>query len=255
MKKVKLFTVLLLLSTQFKAQQDTSTFYFEFDKVIFTKESEKTFDLFLSKLPKGTELSIEVSSDSIGDYKYNEVLTNRRLSYVLGLLNKEIVIKNKKVIPENFRNTEPSLNRKVVITHLKKELDEKQTFSAQFLSRKDEMKNMISSNEGFVLNVRFIGGEANFLDYESFEEVLAFAEFLKENPKKKILIRGHVCCSDNMPLSNQRALRVYNQLIQEGISQSRMEYKGYSNKMLLISPDNTDKANEANRRVDVVFVD
>ena len=58
-----------------------------------------------------------------------------------------------------------------------------------------------------------------------------------------------------MPLSNQRALRVYNQLIQEGVSQSRMEYKGYSNKMLLISPDNTDQANEANRRVDVVFVD
>lgn len=244
-----------MLSPQFKAQQDTLSFYFEFDKVIFTKESEKTFDLFLSNLPQDAELSIEVSSDSIGDFNYNENLSIRRLNHVLGLFKKETIIKNKKVIPENFSNVAPSLNRKVVIMVVNSKIDNKQTVSEQVHYRKNEIKKIISSSVGFVLNVRFIGGEANFLDYESFEEVLAFAEFLKENPEKRILIRGHVCCSDNMPLSNQRAFRVYNQLIKEGVDQSRMEYRGYSNKMLLISPDNTDQAHMANRRVDVVFMD
>ncbi len=255
MKKIILFLGILLLSPKIKAQKDTSSFYFEFDKVIFTKESQKIFDIFLSSLPKGAELSIEVSSDSIGDYKYNEDLSNRRMNYVVEILKKEIVIKNKIIIAENISNIDPALNRRVLIMVHKSETDNQQTVSTRVNSRKNEMEKMISSSEGFVLNVRFIGGEANFLDYESFEEVLTFAKFLRENPEKRILIRGHVCCSDNMSLSNQRAFRVYDQLIKAGIDQSRMDYKGYSNTILLISPDNTDQAHEANRRVDVVFMD
>ncbi len=238
--------------------QNNATFYFQFDDVSFTKESEQAFKIYEATIPKGAKVSISVSCDSTGTKAYNQNLSERRLQNVIRRLSTDVDIVKKVAIAELEENENLALNRKVLISYL---IENKEGInnssiptSSKFDERKQEFEKSMTQNESFVLNVQFIGGEANFLNYESFEEVLALADFLKAHPEKRILIRGHVCCSDNMELSINRAFRVYNQLIKEGIDQSRMEYNGFSNKMLLVIPDNTLEANAANRRVDIVFL-
>ena len=69
-----------------------------------------------------------------------------------------------------------------------------------------------------------------------------------------IEIGGHVCCASDMPLSVQRAQTVYNYLTKKGISEDRMEWKGYSRNKPLFAVDTTDETARANRRVEITVL-
>jgi flagellar motor protein MotB len=56
-----------------------------------------------------------------------------------------------------------------------------------------------------------------------------------------------------MTLSVQRASAVYDILIKDGIEPSRLDFKGFSNSLPIVSPEYTEEERQQNRRVDVVF--
>jgi outer membrane protein OmpA-like peptidoglycan-associated protein len=84
---------------------------------------------------------------------------------------------------------------------------------------------------------------------------------MKENAKLRICIEGHVCCCEypdgylpNTPtflLSVDRAKRVYQYLISNGIDKQRLEYRGYGHTKPLFKTESNLEEERANRRVEI----
>lgn len=78
-------------------------------------------------------------------------------------------------------------------------------------------------------------------------------ELMDENPTWTIQIRGHVCCGPAEKVSEKRAKKVYEYLLEQGLSAERMTYKGYSDRMPLAYPELTPEDEERNRSVDFLI--
>ncbi|HWY10012.1 MAG TPA: OmpA family protein [Bacteroidia bacterium] len=89
---------------------------------------------------------------------------------------------------------------------------------------------------------------------------------LKNNPKLKVEIQGHVCCTNNgedgvdydtrePKLSENRAKAIYEYLIDKGISKSRLSYKGYGRTKPKEPIEDSPEKEQANRRVEVLVLE
>ena len=82
-------------------------------------------------------------------------------------------------------------------------------------------------------------------------------DFLNENPSLHIQLRGHTDdvgnAGANMDLSIARARAVRKQLINRGIKAKRITYKGFGEKIPLVSATNP-YARALNRRVEFVVI-
>ncbi|WP_345974276.1 OmpA family protein [Sulfurimonas sp. HSL3-7] len=89
---------------------------------------------------------------------------------------------------------------------------------------------------------------------ESYPEVKAFAEFLKENTQYKAEIVGHTDSTGkkayNMALSQARANAVKEALIKEGVAASRLKSRGRG-EFDPIADNRTQEGRQANRRIEV----
>jgi outer membrane protein OmpA-like peptidoglycan-associated protein len=103
-----------------------------------------------------------------------------------------------------------------------------------------------------VLDIQFVEGKSQLLE-SSQKEVKKLADYLKQNPKLKAEIRGHVCCGNNMAISKMRAKTVYKRLIQLGVKKNRLSFVGRSNLEPIVFPEKTNADRQKNRRVDVIF--
>lgn len=79
------------------------------------------------------------------------------------------------------------------------------------------------------------------------------AELMRKNPEWTLHIRGHVCCGPSEKISEKRAKGVYLYLIDLGVQENRMTYKGYSDLMPLAFPEKKEEDENMNRRVDFVI--
>jgi len=105
-------------------------------------------------------------------------------------------------------------------------------------------------------NIFFNTGKYKLLP-PSYPELNKLANYLKENPDKKIEISGHTdnTGSDkiNKELSKNRAKAVAEFLISKGINKTRLTYKGYGSTKP-IDTNNTAKGRQNNRRVEVKII-
>ncbi|HPD24106.1 MAG TPA: OmpA family protein [Bacteroidales bacterium] len=108
------------------------------------------------------------------------------------------------------------------------------------------------------LNDIYFATNSYTIEPKSFPVLDAFADFLKENPKIKIEIRGHTdnvgSLQMNMTLSNQRAKAVYDYLINIGIEPTRMRFRGYGPNMP-IADNNTEAGRAKNRRTEFFILE
>jgi outer membrane protein OmpA-like peptidoglycan-associated protein len=85
---------------------------------------------------------------------------------------------------------------------------------------------------------------------------------LEDNPNLRIEIQGHVCCvvgngdgidadSGLFDLSQERAWYVYRYLVQHGIRESRLIYKGYGASRKLYPEEKDEGERSLNRRVEI----
>ncbi|MBY0425059.1 MAG: OmpA family protein, partial [Cytophagales bacterium] len=88
---------------------------------------------------------------------------------------------------------------------------------------------------------------------ESFDELNALVETLKDAPKAKIEIAGHTDAvgkdEDNLKLSQDRANSVVTYLVQHGIFPDRLVAKGYG-ETVPVATNDTDEGRALNRRVE-----
>ncbi len=105
-------------------------------------------------------------------------------------------------------------------------------------------------------NVFFETGSAE-LKKESVAELNYLKNLLEKNPEMKIQINGHTddvgSEEDNLILSKNRAMAVYDYLIDNGVSESRLAYKGFGETMP-IAPNISDEGRRKNRRTEFVVV-
>lgn len=82
---------------------------------------------------------------------------------------------------------------------------------------------------------------------------------LQENPKLKIEIQGHICCQqvfDLNDISTARAKAIYNFLLRNKISKSRMTFKGYgTSKPVHKIPERNSTEEDENRRVEIMILE
>lgn len=88
------------------------------------------------------------------------------------------------------------------------------------------------------------------------EELL---QIMKDNPKLRIEIQGHICCNPNpqdTKLSYRRAIVIFKYLVNNGIPVGRLSYKGFgSNNPIYKVPERNEKERAANRRVEILIVE
>ena len=106
-------------------------------------------------------------------------------------------------------------------------------------------------------NVFFDTGSAE-LRSESFIELNLLKNLLEENQKLKIRINGHTdnvgTETDNLLLSENRAKAVHNYLVDQGIDQGRLSYKGFG-ESLPIETNESLEGRQSNRRTEFVVVE
>ena len=122
----------------------------------------------------------------------------------------------------------------------------------QVISRK--VSNAKEAEKYIPKNIAFEKGKTIILN-SSMDELDLFAKFMLDNPTVKVSIEGHtdpVGDADlNLKLSKDRAIKVANHLVKEGVDGKRIEAEGFGGTRPLVVPKKGEYY-PANRRV--VFV-
>lgn len=239
MKYILLFLLLPLACIA----QDSLVVHFELNKDQLNPQEA----IRLKTSLVGKNISIDRiigSTDSLGHQLYNLDLSLRRARNIKSLLDS--------LMPNSSKNTEfegigelPTgnlLDRKVVIYYQQKADNLATKISAAKVGDKITLKNL-----------NFQPGQDVLLP-SSEGTIRELLEIMKANPKLKIAIEGHICCSpeDDQNLSVLRAKVVHDYLLNNQIKSSRISYKGYgSTKPIYPLPERTEEERIRNRRVEV----
>lgn len=108
-------------------------------------------------------------------------------------------------------------------------------------------------------NFYFVGNQDTLLP-ASEPELPKLLKFMRFNPDIRIEIAGHINFPNapvvpkeswNHQLSVRRAKRVFNFLLENGISEDRIIYRGYGNSQMVFPSARTEKEQAKNRRVEI----
>lgn len=130
---------------------------------------------------------------------------------------------------------------------------------AAFVLDVNFMKQVALANVGEKLKVDNLNFVINTFAVvpESRRKLYELLIVMEMNPKLKIEIQGHLCCMlvDRIDLSTQRAKAIYNFLVSNKISKSRLSYKGFgSSQPIHPIPEKDESQRAANRRVEIAIV-
>ncbi len=238
--------------------QKKMTLYFETNSSELVKKEMDKFNEFI----KTKDLKIQKVigyCDLRSSNQYNDSLALARANSIASLIrlssfNTSFEVKSK---GENFNQLKNlDLNRKVEI-HFKieKKSSEKRT--------KDEKLSITISKSK--IGDKLLLKDLNFYDrtdvlypesYKPREELL---KVLKDNPKLKIEIQGHICCfsgKDEEEIALKRCVGTVEYLVVNGINKSRLSYKSFdATQPIYPIPEKTEEQRKANRRVEILIID
>ena len=258
---MKQFIFLLFIGasiSSYSQNYDTITVYFDYDSHSLSESELSKLLVFRTYSHVTGPYSIEAHTDSSGTDSYNKILAKKRLNEVL----KYVSVDNKKTRIIGEAQSKISSNyidskfRKVDILYsdYKPTLPSIEIESSE-VTLESGVEDFINSNETTLsidLYIHFQPGTAIPLP-ESTPEIDRLFNFLKENESLDAFLHGHVCCAPDIGISTRRAGYVYNYLIKNGISESRLQKKGHGNTQPKTSPELTEEDRISNRRVNVVF--
>ncbi|SRR6056297_518474 len=121
------------------------------------------------------------------------------------------------------------------------------------------IESLKDANTGFAIdlpNIYFAFNQSELLP-SSYPALEKLSGILKAHPNLQIEVRGH---TDNIGsnwynkrLSNDRAEAVYQFLIESGIDESRLKYRGFGNKVP-VADNETEEGRQLNRRVEIKVI-
>lgn len=250
MKKYVLLLLLTLINPAFA--QEKFTVYFDFDIHQTNSDSHQKLADWMIKNKDVEVVRIYGFCDSVGSHEYNDKLALRRVNSVMKTLRDNKINLSKKVETKGFgKRFEQSKiqdeNRKVEIYFQKKE--EKLADKIAQLKVGDKLR---------LRNLNFYN-RSGIVVPKSRPVLAELLEIMQQNPKLKIEIQGHICCQEKFDVEDISTLRcktVYNYLIENGISVSRLSYKGFgSSQPLYKIPEQNEFERDENRRVEILILE
>lgn len=269
--------LILMLTISYSAfSQEKFTVYFDTDKYVLNQKQDSILSRFIHK--KEIKVSkVTGFCDFRASNAYNYQLGLNRANHVLNLLQvfdtSNVLVSSK---GEEFKQqSDLSLNRKVEIEYEVKKVvietiptKEIEVIDKPFVEEVvvDEyptelQKRIIDSKVGdkiLLNNLNFYVRTAEFYP-ESVPFLEDLYEVLEKNPKIKIEIQGHICCTpgrDVEEFSLRRCIAVYDFLVDYGISQDRMTYVGFdATQPLFPIPERNEEERKANRRVEIMILE
>lgn len=284
------FLLFLFTLSSYSQSVQKTLVYFDFDKYELTKETTHKLDSMSKFISKYSDkvLKIEIAGhcDVMGDYDYNDVLSNERAraisKYLVSkgvqdtLIKKVAAYGKRQPINNNSDSMQMALNRRVEITSYFKRNDAAKTPPSstpkdehkRALPKSDDLTKIgeLDSNSTIVIpNLNFYKGMHRLVP-TSTNSLVTLYRILKENPTFKIELDGHICCQpewdatdaldfetgDNN-LSLNRAKAVYDYLVKNGIDSARLSYKGFGSRFHLV-PEQTEADELKNRRVEIKLI-
>ena len=266
------FALCCMVALSSHAQTDSllGKIYFDFDQSAITPASAATLQKLAADYKSISNITLTGRTDARGNYVYNDSLSAHRVAavekYLLELgvapaqITKRIALGKRSPIAYEELQTAArnQLNRVVEITGIAQITPPATPVKALQEQIKEGKANIILNN------LNFEGGRHILLpsSLPTLNEVL---EVMKNNPNLQVEIRGHICCAEitedgldidtgEKVLSRNRAREIYQFLINNGISSSRLSYAGMGASKKIISEEITDKDRETNRRVEFVII-
>jgi outer membrane protein OmpA-like peptidoglycan-associated protein len=221
-----------------------------------------------------TSISIEGFCDDIGSTENNLILSTNRAQSVANYLKKEFNLNCNSILGKgelpltNISSVDESRknNRKAVL-----EITFSKSSEENIVSNKDSenhYKNyktfsdkLVVGDKIIIKNLLFKGSLTIFENpEEAIIELEKIVVYLNENPNTTIEIQGHVCCigsahgdahdrfSGKNNLSHTRAQKIFDYLIEKGISPNRMTHMGYGRKFPIPGGIESD-----NKRVEILI--
>ena len=244
--------------------QKKITLYFDTNSSELTKKELDKFNAFV-KTKDLKILKVIGFCDLRSSNKYNDSLALERANFVASLIrltsfNSAFEVKSK---GENFNQLKNlDLNRKVEI-HFKIEKGAAIKNNAAIKINKDkELSEVIAKSK---IGDKLVLKNLNFYDRtdvlypESFKTREELLKVLKDNPKLKIQIHGHICCSpgkDKEEIALKRCVGTIEYLVINGIEKSRLSYKSFDAEQPIYPiPEKNEEQRKANRRVEILIVD
>lgn len=285
---LKLFFFFTILSTPFinfglDIKKDTISILFAFDSSMLTDTLQKQIETQVRHLQKAADSIVAIElyghCDFLGNHPYNDRLSDRRTNSIRQFLDWRLDIPDqsiKKVIGwgkrkplSQFRSDEArALNRRVqMVVHYRKQGDKSPVL---VVPEKVPVPDFVIDDSAKVgdkiilKNLNFYGGRHKLLPLSLpvLEELL---RIMRNRPQLEIRIEGHICCrvpgvegfdidTRKYELSVNRAKTVYRYLLENGIDDHRISYKGFGSDFPLIKPELTEADRTTNRRVEIRIV-
>lgn len=255
----KLYTLLALLCLCWaNAQQKrlSTVVYFAVDQY---SPLPGDYERLLADLKNAKVISIYGHADTTATTQYNQKLSERRAKNVAAYLKgKGVNLAGADV--KGFGELQSSdggliTDRRVVVTYERTEGEAVGKPAQSNLS--DQVSTARKGDKLTLQNMNFENNSDIMLP--SSRPVLAeLLRIMKDNPKLKIEIQGHICCQteDTTHVSDRRAFMVYTYLSMNGIDAGRLSYKGFgSTRPLHPLPEKNEEERIANRRVEIEIIE
>lgn len=232
---------------------------------------EDNIDLknLLRALQEQPELKIEVGgyTDNTGSHSSNVEISQKRAKFVRDFLVGKGIEEDrityvgygpKRPLYSNRYKSTREGNRRIEI----KIVDKKKEDYSKLVEEKTEKKYVFEDlfkeggniPFGTELIIKTLQYEPNEVDVpeSAFNDLEKLASWFKENPKSKGEIAGHTDKSGledkNILLSEQRAEKVYEYLMEKGVNEKQLSYNGYGSAKPIVS-NKYQHGRETNRRI------
>lgn len=283
MKKLLLYTLFFITFQSVKAQEQFSVF-FDSNKFEATKVEIKKLEDWMASNREVKIVAINGYTDEDGRNGFNDTLASKRVNFIFNQVKDKIKIREDfktRSFGENFQQlSSKALNRKVTIFYiLAKDLareneilgiQPKVVEPQEIIPIEEEAMNFPENatlldkiqlaQKGTLIRLNDVNFYVNTFaimptSKRAIDELILV---MNEFPKLKIEIQGHICCvnKDAKNLSLERARQVKRILMSEGISEKRVQVKGFGvSKPKFPIPEKSEFEAAKNRRVEIMILD
>lgn len=259
-----------------KSKPDTIKVYFDLGVPEMQTASQRTIDslIYLEKLIPGKKIGIIGYADYIGTVESNIGLSEKRAKNVqaylesMGIKASDIqLVIGKGEISRTDTNIKTGYaeDRRVDIIPGGFKVVKPKPVPAPAPKPTETLMDItkVKKNETIRLNNIYFMPGSHMVRNESLTELDKLYNVMKENPALEIQIEGHICCttenttdgydydSQDFNLSKNRAQYIYDYLVEKGVDEDRMKYKGFGKKRPLIKIEKTEEDQNMNRRVEI----
>ena len=283
MKKIALYILLFICFQNVKSQEHFDVF-FDTNKFEITKTENKKLQDWILANKEIKIVAIHGFTDEDGSNGSNDTLAKNRVNFIFNQVKNKIKIREDfKTISfgENFKQSKNKAdNRKVTVFYiLQKDLPRENEIlgiipkliqPTEIIPIEEEAMNFPEnatledkinlSKKGTLIRLSDINFYVNTFAImpTSKRAVDELIFVMNKFPKLRIEIQGHICCvpKDARNLSLDRARQVKRILVFEGISERRVDVKGFgTTKPKFPIPEKSEFEAARNRRVEIMILD